>query len=118
MNRREKRLLITGIVFGVAIAVGTYEARQYFIARPKTTETLPQAVAAPEPPAPEPASGSPVAIALTPDEQKSIGVETTEVKRQTVRKEILSPGKVAEPETGAGAISARISGRIEKLFLN
>src|SRR5207248_8984487 len=66
----------------------------------------------------EPSSEAPVAIALTPDEQKSIGVETMEVKRQTVRKEIVAPGKVAEPETGIGTISARISGRIEKLFLN
>lgn len=118
MTRREKRLVLTGILFGAAIAVGIYATRQYFVARTKTTEPMPQAVATPEPPAPEPASDAPVAIALTPDEQRSIGVETTEVKRQTVRKEILAPGKVAEPETGISTISARISGRIEKLFLN
>src|SRR5947207_2370482 len=114
MNRREKRLLLTGILFGAAIAAGIYAARQYFTARATTTEALPPSAAGPEPQQPEPASDSPVAIALTPDEQKSIGVETTEVKRQTVRKEILAPGKVVEPETAVGTISARISGRIEK----
>src|SRR6185436_3664169 len=74
--------------------------------------------AAPELQAPEPPSDSPIAVALTPDEQRSIGVETTEVKRQTVRTEIVAPGKVAEPETGISTISARVGGRIEKLFLN
>src|SRR5215471_297484 len=55
---------------------------------------------------------------LSEEEQKAIGVETVEVKRQSVRKEITAPGKVIEPETGIGVISARISGRIDKLLLN
>ena len=122
MNRRDKRFLITGILVGVAMAAAFYGARQYVTARAKTRDTFPQSgpatVTTSETQVPEPASDSPVAIALTPEEQKSIGVETTEVKRQTVRKEILAPGKVAEPETGIGTISARIGGRIEKLFLN
>src|SRR5439155_6860868 len=41
-----------------------------------------------------------------------------EVKRQTIRKEIAAPGRVAEPETGIGTISARVGGRIDKLFVN
>jgi Cu(I)/Ag(I) efflux system membrane fusion protein len=45
-------------------------------------------------------------------------VETAEVKRQTIRKEIVAPGKVAEPETGISTISARIGGRIERLLIN
>jgi multidrug efflux pump subunit AcrA (membrane-fusion protein) len=121
MNRRDKNLLATGILVGVALAAVLYGARQYVTARAKT-EALPQTgtatVTAPEPQEQQPLSDSQVAIALTPQEQQSIGVETTEVKRQTVRKEILAPGKVVEPETGVGTISARISGRIEKLFLN
>jgi RND family efflux transporter MFP subunit len=55
---------------------------------------------------------------LTPEEQKSIGVETVEVKRQMIRKEIDAPGKVSDPETGMGVISARIGGRVDKLLLN
>ena len=57
-------------------------------------------------------------VELTEQEQKAIGVETGEVKRQTIRKEIVAPGKVAEPETGIGTISARIGGRIDKLLIN
>src|SRR5207247_8228069 len=56
--------------------------------------------------------------ALSPEEQKVIGVETVEVKRQTIRQEVVAPGRVTEPETGIGSISARIGGRIDKLFLN
>jgi multidrug efflux pump subunit AcrA (membrane-fusion protein) len=41
-----------------------------------------------------------------------------QVKRQSIRKEIAAPGKVAEPETGIATISARIGGRIEKLLIN
>ena len=59
-----------------------------------------------------------VHVELTDDEQKAIGVQTTEVTRRTIHQQILAPGKVAEPETGIGTISARISGRIDKLFLN
>ena len=57
-----------------------------------------------------------MSVQLTDDEQKAIGVETVEVKRRTIRKEIVAPGKVAEPETGIGAISARIGGRIDKFL--
>jgi RND family efflux transporter MFP subunit len=57
-------------------------------------------------------------VQLTDQEQKAIGVETVEVKRETIRKEITAPGKVAEPETGIGTISARIGGRIDKLLIN
>src|SRR5439155_13905137 len=65
-----------------------------------------------------PTSDSAASVALTDAEQKMIGIETVEVKRQTIRKEISASGKVAEPETGIGAISARIGGRIDKLFVN
>ena len=116
MTGRDRKLLVSGFVFGVAIAVLAYGMREYLVV-PKKVPDAPQPNVSTEQPQ-EPSSEAPVAIALTPDEQKSIGVETMEVKRQTVRKEIVTPGKVAEPETGIGTISARISGRIEKLFLN
>jgi Cu(I)/Ag(I) efflux system membrane fusion protein len=55
---------------------------------------------------------------LTDEEQKAIGVETVQVKRQTIRREIAAPGKVVEPETGIDTIKARSSGRIERLLIN
>jgi Cu(I)/Ag(I) efflux system membrane fusion protein len=78
--------------------------------RPPLQQAAPQ-------PADEPATDEPVAVQLTDDEQKSIGIETVEVQRRTIRKEISAPGKVAEPETGIRTISARIGGRIDRLFV-
>jgi RND family efflux transporter MFP subunit len=119
---RDKRLLISGILGGLVLAAALYGVKQYVTTHAKTPDAMasstPANLTSPDAPAPQSSSDSPVEIALTPDEQNSIGVETTEVKRQTVRKAILAPGKVAEPETGIGTISARIGGRIEKLFLS
>jgi len=121
MSGREKTFLCTGVVCGLVAALAIYGTKQYMTSRTKAFEITSQPGVAPNTPesqAPEPSSQSAVAIALTPDEQSSIGVETWEVKRQTIRREIVAPGKVAEAETGIGTISARIGGRIEKLFLN
>src|SRR5262249_44155018 len=60
---------------------------------------------------------APAAVQLTDEDQKAIGIETVEVKRQTIRKEITAPGKVAEPESSIVTISARSGGRIEKLLV-
>jgi RND family efflux transporter MFP subunit len=120
MNRNEKRWLAAGLLIGAIVVAAIFIGREYFISR-----------RAPEAPSPQPVSAAPeavrdatsnsdaaAAVELSDDEQKNIGVETVEVKRQTIRKEIIAPGKVAEPETGIGTISARIGGRIDKLLLN
>src|SRR5262245_20623773 len=117
MTPRDKKLLFIGILFGVVAAAGVYLIKEYFDAAPHRTAETSQPTASTDS-AQEATSESPISIALTPEEQKSIGVETAEVKRQTVHKEIATPGRVAEPETGIGTISARIGGRIEKLFVN
>src|SRR5262245_24228660 len=118
MRRSEKAWLGVGILTGLLMAGATYLYFQTAGAvydRPGTQTThLNQAE---EPQVVEPASESPVAVQLTDDEQKAIGIETIEVRRRSVRKAISAPGKVAEPETGIGAISARIGGRIDRLFV-
>jgi RND family efflux transporter MFP subunit len=122
MTRREKQFVLIGVMLGVLAAAGIYGVKEYFFERSKGAEPLPGTVTAnvmaAEPNSPEPPADTAPSITLTPDEQQSIGVETTEVKRQTVRKEIQTSGRVTEPETGIGTISARIGGRIEKLFIN
>ena len=78
MTGRDRKLLVSGFVFGVAIAVLAYGMREYLVV-PKKVPDAPQPNVSTEQPQ-EPSSEAPVAIALTPDEQKSIGVETMEVK--------------------------------------
>ena len=120
MTRSEKNMLVTGIVLGLVIAASAYGVRAYVLSHrlPAATAQSAAPVSALAEGTPSQPSDSAVSLELTDEEQRAIGVETTEVKRQTIRKEIMTPGKVEEPETGIGAISARIGGRIEKLFLN
>jgi RND family efflux transporter MFP subunit len=116
MRRSEAGWLIAGLLVGGILAASAFIGRQYVLSRRgPVVEVTPSA-----PPAPPAAAteGAEMAVQLTDEEQRSIGVETAEVKRQTIRREITAPGKIAEPETGIGAISARIGGRIEKLLLN
>src|SRR5437773_9153849 len=120
MTAREKTLLVAGLLIGVVVAALAFVSRQYVMSRQEPTAEAADKTTTPSPAAPEQDSNpdSPSSVQLTDDEQRAIGVETTEVKRQTIRREITAPGKVAEPETGIGTISARIGGRIDKLFIN
>ena len=116
MPRSEKRWLVAGILLGALMVSATYEV----LDRRRPSQPAPPAAAAVTAETATPA-GTPSETAnyveLSSDEQKAIGVETVEVRRQSIRKEIAAPGKVAEPETGIGTVSARIGGRVDKLFV-
>ena len=120
MTARERTWLVAGALIGALLVAAIFLGRQYLPLRQESAA----AAAAPsvDKPASEPVSttnaDSAPAVQLTDQEQKAIGVETAEVKRQTIRQGITAPGKVAEPETGIGTISARVGGRIDKLFVN
>ncbi len=120
MNRTEIRWLLAGLLIGGIAAVSIFIGRAYMVSRQKPPAVAAQAM----PDTSVTAQGEPqtsdsrIAVELSEAEQKMIGVQTVEVQRQTIRKEIAAPGKVAEPETGIGAVSARIGGRIDKLLVN
>src|SRR5207245_6451221 len=106
-------------LLGVTIAVLSYNFRQYLPSwagsRPVASEPASPAAAPAEDTAPPADSAS--SVELTEEEQRSIGVETVQVKRQTIRREIIATGRVAEPEDGISAISAWLDVRIDKMFL-
>src|SRR5215831_15051193 len=116
-SQREKTWLVVGLLIGAAVAALVFWGSQYMTSRQQPSAAVAanstDATTPPEAPAPADASAS---VQLSDQEQKSIGVETVEVQRRSIGREITTPGKVAEPETGIGSISARISGRIEKLL--
>jgi membrane fusion protein, copper/silver efflux system len=120
MNRSERKWLISGLFIGAVVVAAFFAGRQYLTSvRPTEAVTTQPVSAAPEP-TPDSAaanSGSVTSVELSDEEQKMIGIETAEVQRRSIQKQIVVPGKVAEPETGMTAISARIGGRIEKLLL-
>jgi multidrug efflux pump subunit AcrA (membrane-fusion protein) len=55
---------------------------------------------------------------LTEDEQRSIGLQTVIVHPRLIRRELLAVARVEEPETQLANISARIGGRIDKLYVD
>ncbi len=116
MRRSEKAWLVVGVFIGLLIAGGAY--RYFETARAVDDAGGHRALLqqGEVQPTEQPATNEPVSVQLTEDEQKSIGIETAEVQRRTIRKELTAPGKVAEPETGISTISARIGGRIDRLF--
>jgi Cu(I)/Ag(I) efflux system membrane fusion protein len=115
----QKGSLLAGMLVGLLIAASIWAGRAYISSR-HPSATASAETAPPSSPVPDvstqPADAA-ASVQLTDEEQKSIGVETVEVKRQDVRREIAAPGKVNEPETGVAVVSARISGRIDKLLL-
>ena len=120
MTTRERTWLVIGLLIGAVVAASIVIGRQYVVSHQEPTAAA--AGTSPDTPAAQPdvpsSADTAVSVELSEQEQKAIGVETAEVKRRTIRKEIVAPGKVGEPETGIGAISARIGGRIEKLLIN
>jgi membrane fusion protein, copper/silver efflux system len=117
MRRSEKAWLAVGVLVGLLIAGAAY---LYFGTARAVDDSDAHRVPLQQlqtPSNPEPSAEQPVSVQLSDEEQKSIGIETVEVQRRTIRKEITAPGKVAKPETGIGAISSRVGGRIEKLFV-
>jgi len=114
MRRSEKAWLALGVLSGLLIAGAAY---LYFGTARAVDDDRASHGQVETPPTLEPTAEQQVSVQLSGEEQKSIGIETEEVQRRTIRKEISAPGKVAEPETGVGVISARIGGRIDRLFV-
>ena len=57
-------------------------------------------------------------IQLNHKEQTDIGLETVEVRRRNLQRALVAVAKVDEPKTQLASISARIGGRIDKLYLD
>lgn len=133
MTRRETNLIIIGALLGAAaigIAFGATRTVWSWTASDRTEGPLqaqydaPAVTSTSEPAshqhetAPEEASGAFAGVSLTEDEQRSIGLQTTRVERRQLRRELIAPSRVEEPETQLVNISARIGGRIDKLYLD
>jgi len=58
------------------------------------------------------------AIQLSSDEQARIGLQTTEVRRESVTEDISAIGRVEGAETALATISTRFGGKVERLFIN
>lgn len=115
MTTGEKKWMIIGVLAGVAIAVAL---GLIAYVRPYSQHgSAPAAVAPPASEAP-PSDAGPVAVQLSLEEQKKIGLQIAEVRLEVLNEDIVAPGRVEEPETAITTVSTRFGGRIEQLFVN
>jgi multidrug efflux pump subunit AcrA (membrane-fusion protein) len=56
-------------------------------------------------------------VELTPAEITAAGVQVAEVRTATLKTDIASFGRVEQPEAQLAAVSARIAGRVDKLYV-
>jgi len=127
MTQHEKKYLVTGLTLGLMLALVGYAAMR--LRHPDRSAAQSQEApilkyeATPEQAAAhrteQVQADAPVSsIQLDQKEQTDIGVETVEVRRRNLQRSLMAVAKVDEPETQLASISARIAGRIDKLYLD
>src|SRR5690242_9807149 len=114
MTSKERRSLLLGIFVGALIAGAATAGLLLRLQRTQPTESKSMAVETL--PLVEAPAVAPAAVQLSPQEQSKIGLQTTDVRRESLTEEILASGRVSEPETAIAAVSTRFGGRIEQLF--
>ncbi|HLW89483.1 MAG TPA: efflux RND transporter periplasmic adaptor subunit [Terriglobales bacterium] len=127
MTHHEKKLLGTGLALGLVLAFVAYAAMRLWFPDRSAAQSQEAPIlkyeAAPDqatPPRTEQvqADASVSSIQLNQKEQTDIGVETVEVRRRNLQRALMAVAKVDEPETQLASISARIGGRIDKLYVD
>ena len=110
MTRKKSLLLVLGSLILLATAVGgRYLWLQRVPAQQETTAPVASAL---------PQEETTAAVQLSADEQRKIGVELVEIRRESLSDEIVAIGRVAEAESAIRTISSRYGGRVERLFIN
>jgi RND family efflux transporter MFP subunit len=121
MNSREKKLVLIGIVFGVAIAA-TFMTLFFFrstkaiaaaqnleqMSMPSNRENSSTAMVGTEP-------GT--TVQLDPDEINAAGVQLAKVSSARLKSSLESVGRVEQPEAQLATVPARVGGRIDKLYV-
>ena len=127
MTQHEKKFLVTGLTLGLMLALVAYTAIRLWHPDRSAAQSQEAPIlkyeAAPEQAASQrteqvQADASVSSIQLNQKEQTDIGVETVEVRRRNLQRALMAVAKVDEPETQLASISARIGGRIDKLYLD
>ncbi len=125
MMRRETAMMVAGIVIGLASASGAFLFWNRGPAVPAGQLVEPvMADHAADHAVDEPRGATAVeepgdlAVRLTAEEQQQIRLQTADVHPQRITEQITAAGRVEEPETAIRTISARVGGRIDRLFVN
>ncbi len=129
MTQHEKKFLVTGLTLGLVLALVAHAGIRLWHPDRSAAQSQEAPIlkyeAAPEQAASQRAEQEQVqadasvsSIQLNQKEQTDIGVQTVEVRRLNLQRVLMAVAKVDEPETQLASISARIGGRIDKLYLD
>ncbi|HEY4379945.1 MAG TPA: efflux RND transporter periplasmic adaptor subunit [Acidobacteriaceae bacterium] len=120
MTAKEKKLVAMGAGAGVvvtALVVGLLMTRggRMYAAEKSSTPSM----SAPAPIARESDSGTQpgTTLELTPAEITAAGVQVADVQMAALKMDIDAFGRVEQPEAQLAAVSARIGGRVDKLYV-
>jgi multidrug efflux pump subunit AcrA (membrane-fusion protein) len=124
MTKREKQFVLTGMLLGMVVAAVLFIAsRRLHDSGTADLNVIVPAQAQDSEPATskesESAGGQTVStLQLSDQEQQQIGVQTVKVERRNLRRTLSAVAQVEQPETELATVSARVSGRIDKLFVD
>ena len=119
MTGREKKLIAIGAGTGIlatVLTVGLVMGRDRTYAaeaKPATTATTARVTAE----KPDEGTQPGTTLELTPEEITAAGVQVAEVRTAALKTDIDAFGRVEQPEAQLAAVSARIGGRVDKLYV-
>ena len=125
MTKRETHFVLTGILLGLVLAAVIYVLNHRLHANgigdlnvivPAQAEDGQPTASSTEPGS----TNSPTAstVQLSEQEQQQIGVQTVVVERRNLQRALSTIAQVEQPESELASVSARVSGRIDKLFVD
>jgi len=123
MIAREKKLIVLGAAAGILVAalvVGILAARELPSIAAGRATTADRSAGAAQPDAGQVTqSGTQpgTTVQLSPSEITAAGVQVAEARTATLKTDIAAFGRVEQPEAQLAAVSARIGGRVDKLYV-
>ena len=121
MTAKEKKLVAlsagAGIVVTVLMAGVLMRGLHTYAAEKTLGASAPQPVSAAPRTVTDEGTQPGTTLELTPTEITAAGVQVAEVRTEVLKTDIDSFGRVEQPEAQLAAVSARIGGRVDKLYV-
>lgn len=121
MNSRDKKLVLIGLVLGMAIAAVFMTLFFFRIENARASMQAHEQMSVPssrensQPPSVGTEPGT--TVQLSPDEINAAGVQLVKVSSAQLKSSIESVGRVEQPEAQLATVPARVGGRIDKLYV-
>src|ERR1035437_3843220 len=123
MTTKEMKLIAFGAGAGILAAILAFGVSSrwgfhFSAGEPSVAAVKSAAATRPEPGAAAPSGTQPgTTVELTPAEITAAGVQVAEVRTAALKTDIAAFGRVEQPEAQLAAVSARIGGRVDKLYV-